>query len=355
RVEILTWDDEGGRMAFWHSSAHLMAEALEALYPGVKFGIGPAIEGGFYYDVDLGDRKLSAEDLPAIEEKMKELARQDTRFERRAVPKAEALAYFREKRDEYKLELLDDLEDGTITFYRQGGFVDLCRGPHIPSTKPIKAVKLTGIAGAYWRGDESRPQLTRLYGVTFPKQKLLDEHLERLELAKQRDHRKLGRELGLFMFSPKVGPGLPIWLPKGAVLRETLSNFLKEEQVRRGYQPVVTPHIGRLELYRTSGHYPYYKESQFPAMIEGEDLNGNEEGYLLKPMNCPHHIEVYAHQPHSYRDLPVRLAEFGTVYRYEQSGELGGLTRVRGFTQDDAHIFCTPDQVKDEFKDVIDL
>ena len=355
RVEILTWDDEGGRMAFWHSSAHLMAEALEALYPGVKFGIGPAIEGGFYYDVDLGDRKLSAEDLPAIEEKMKELARQDSRFERRAVPKAEALAYFREKGDEYKLELLDDLEDGTITFYRQGGFVDLCRGPHIPSTKPIKAVKLTGIAGAYWRGDESRPQLTRLYGVTFPKQKLLDEHLERLELAKQRDHRKLGRELGLFMFSPKVGPGLPIWLPKGAVLRETLSNFLKEEQVRRGYQPVVTPHIGRLELYRTSGHYPYYKESQFPAMIEGEDLNGNEEGYLLKPMNCPHHIEVYAHQPHSYRDLPVRLAEFGTVYRYEQSGELGGLTRVRGFTQDDAHIFCTPDQVKDEFKDVIDL
>lgn len=354
RVEILTWDDPEGRATFWHSTAHLMAEALEALYPGVKFGIGPAIENGFYYDVDLGERKLSAEDLPAIEQKMIELARQDARYERIPVGKEEALGYFTEKGDEYKLELIDELADGTITFYRQGNFTDLCRGPHLPSTKPIRAVKLLTLAGAYWRGDERRKQLTRIYGVSFPKQKQLEEHLERLELAKQRDHRKLGRELGLFMFSNRVGPGLPMWLPKGAVLRETLADFLKEEQVRRGYQPVVTPHIGRLELYRTSGHYPYYKESQFPAMIEGE-ADGREEGYLLKPMNCPHHIEVFAHTPHSYRDLPIRLAEFGTVYRYEQTGELGGLTRVRGFTQDDAHIFCAEEQVKDEFKDVIDL
>lgn len=354
-VQILTWNDPEGKATFWHSSAHLMAEALEALYPGVKFGIGPAIENGFYYDVDLGGRKIGPEDLPAIEAKMAELARRDSRYERREVPKEEALAYFREKGDAYKLELLDELADGTISFYTQGAFTDLCRGPHLPSTKPIRAVKLTAIAGAYWRGDERRPQLTRLYGITFPKQKELEEHLERLELARQRDHRRLGRELGLFMFSNKVGPGLPIWLPKGALLRETLAGFLKEEQVRRGYQGVVTPHIGRLELFRTSGHYPYYKESQFPAMIEGEGADGQEEGYLLKPMNCPHHTQIYAHEPHSYRDLPVRLAEFGTVYRYEQSGELGGLTRVRGFTQDDAHIFCTPEQVKDEFKNVIDL
>ena len=384
-VSILTWDSDGGKAAFWHSSAHLMAEALEALYPGVKLGIGPAIEAGFYYDVDLSETDhpvLSADDLPAIEAKMIELARQDNRFERRDVPKAEAVAHFEAKGDPYKLELLEGLEDGQITFYTQGGFTDLCRGPHIASTKPVKAVKLLSLAGAYWRGDESRPQLTRIYGVSFPKKKLLDEHLERLELAKQRDHRKLGRELGLFMFSDKVGPGLPMWLPKGARLRETLQDFLKEEQVKRGYQPVVTPHIGRLELYRTSGHYPYYSDSQFPPMFEarggleaggvGEEADvlnadlaggaaptvegpGDEQGYLLKPMNCPHHIEVYAHRPHSYRDLPVRLAEFGTVYRYEQSGELGGLTRVRGFTQDDAHIFCTPAQVKDEFKNVIDL
>ncbi|MEM1126318.1 MAG: threonine--tRNA ligase [Bacteroidota bacterium] len=353
-IEILTWNDDAGKQTFWHSSAHLMAEALEALYPGVQFGIGPAIENGFYYDVDLGDRTLSADDLPAIEAKMKELARRREAYERREVAKDEALAYFREKGDTYKLELLEGLDDGSITFYTQGDFTDLCRGPHLPDTKPIKAVKLLSLAGAYWRGDETRPQLTRIYGITFPKQKELDAYLERLELAKQRDHRKLGRELGLFTFNNKVGPGLPMWLPKGAVLRETLIAYLKEEQFKRGYQPVVTPHIGRLDLFKTSGHYPYYKDSQFPPMLFSED-EGDEEGYLLKPMNCPHHIQIYADTLHSYRDLPVRLAEFGTVYRLEQSGELGGLTRVRGFTQDDGHIFCTPDQVKDEFKDVIDL
>ena len=378
-VSILTWDSEGGQYAFWHSSAHLMAEALEALYPGVRLGIGPAIEGGFYYDVDLSETDhpvLSSDDFPAIEKKMIELARQDNRFERSEVSKADAVAHFQAKGDPYKLELIEGLDDGEITFYQQGEFVDLCRGPHIPSTKPIKAVKVMSLAGAYWRGDESRPQLTRLYGVSFPKQSMLAEHLERLELAKQRDHRKLGRELELFMFSDKVGPGLPIWLPKGARLRETLVDFLKEEQVARGYEPVVTPHIGRLDLFRTSGHYPYYSDSQFPPMLEGaaspalpegEHPDGrshdpgtgptaqDEQGYLLKPMNCPHHTQVYAHKPRSYRDLPVRLAEFGTVYRYEQSGELGGLTRVRGFTQDDAHVFCTPEQVKGEFKAVIDL
>ena len=378
-VSILTWDSDGGKSAFWHSSAHLMAEALEALYPGVRLGIGPAIDSGFYYDVDLSETDhgaLSSEDFPAIESKMLELARAGSAFERRDVPKAEAVAYFEAKGDPYKLELLEGLDDGSITFYTQGGFTDLCRGPHIASTKPIKAVKLLNTAGAYWRGDESRPQLTRIYGVAFPKQKLLTEHLERLELAKQRDHRKLGRELELFMFSDKVGPGLPIWLPKGARLRETLVDFLKEEQVQRGYEPVVTPHIARLDLFRTSGHYPYYSDSQFPPMLEGPRSPGlpegeaaairshtpgegptapDEQGYLLKPMNCPHHTQIYDHKPRSYRDLPVRLAEFGTVYRYEQSGELGGLTRVRGFTQDDAHVFCTPDQVKDEFKAVIDL
>ena len=373
-VAILTWDSPGGQYAFWHSSAHLMAEALEALYPGVRLGIGPAIEGGFYYDVDLSETDhpvLSSDDFPAIERKMVELARQDSRFERTEVSKAEALAHFQAKGDPYKLELIEGLEDGQITFYQQGEFVDLCRGPHLPSTKPIKAVKVMSLAGAYWRGDESRPQLTRLYGVSFPKASMLTEHLERLELARQRDHRKLGRELELFMFSDKVGPGLPIWLPKGARLRETLVDFLKEEQVARGYEPVVTPHIGRLDLFRTSGHYPYYSDSQFPPMLGGQrgpalpegeapearshHDDGDEQGYLLKPMNCPHHTQIYAHKPRSYRDLPVRLAEFGTVYRYEQSGELGGLTRVRGFTQDDAHVFCTPDQVKDEFKAVIAL
>ncbi len=354
KVEILTWDDPGGRMAFWHSSAHLMAEALEAIYPRVKFGIGPPIDQGFYYDVDLGDRKLTHDDLERIEAKMKELARRDVPFERRPVSKKEAREYFEEKGDEYKLELIEDLEDGSITLYKQGHFVDLCRGPHVPSTGLIKYPKLLNLAGAYWRGDERRPQLTRIYGVSFPKKSLLDEHLERLEMARERDHRRLGRELELFTFSQKVGPGLPMWLPKGAVLRETLSSFLKREQMRRGYQPVVTPHIGRLELFRTSGHYPFYRESQFPPMLEASE-DGREEGFLLKPMNCPHHIQVYADKLHSYRDLPVRYAEFGTVYRYEQSGELGGLTRVRGFTQDDAHIFCTDEQVKDEFKDVIDL
>ncbi len=350
-VRILTWQDEGGKMAFWHSSAHLMAEALEARYPGVQFGIGPPIENGFYYDVDLGPHKLTLDDLPAIEDKMRELARRDAPYRRRNVSKQEALAYFTQKGDPYKLELIGELEDGTITFYQQGDFVDLCKGPHIPSTKPIKAIKLTGLAGAYWRGDEQRPQLTRLYGITFPKQKDLDAYLERLELARQRDHRKLGRELDLFTFNNKVGPGLPMWLPRGAVLRETLVNFLKDEQLERGYQPVITPHIGRLELYRTSGHYPYYSHSQFPPMLAEDE----EDGYLLKPMNCPHHTQIYADKLHSYRDLPVRLAEFGQVYRYEQSGELGGLTRVRGFTVDDAHIFCRPDQVKDEIKDAIDL
>ena len=349
-VQILTWKDDEGKAAFWHSSAHLLAEALEALYPGVKFGIGPAIDRGFYYDVDLGGKTLGLDDLDAIEKKMVELAKQDNRYIRSEVSKEEALSFFGKKGDQYKLELIEELEDGTITFYRQGEFVDLCRGPHLPSTAPIKYPKLLNVAGAYWRGDEKRAQLTRIYGISFPKKKELDEFLELLELAKQRDHRKLGKELGLFMFSNKVGPGLPMWLPKGARLRETLAEFLRQEQVKRGYEPVVTPHIGKLDLYKTSGHYPYYQDSQFPAMFESDD-----QGYLLKPMNCPHHIEIFDSRPHSYRELPVRYAEFGTVYRYEQSGELGGLTRVRGFTQDDAHIFCTPEQVKDEFKNAIDL
>ncbi len=349
-IRLYTWNDPEGKATYWHSSAHLMAEALEALYPDVRFGIGPAIENGFYYDVDLGDRKLGPEDLPRIEAKMQELAAARSPYRRRAVSKTEALAYFTRKGDPYKVELIEELEDGTITFYEQGNFVDLCRGPHIPHTGLIKAVKLLNIAGAYWRGDEKRPQLTRIYGITFPRKKELDEYLERLELARQRDHRKLGRELELFTFSRKVGAGLPLWLPKGTMLRETLVNFLKEEQLRRGYLPVITPHIGRLELYKTSGHYPYYSDSQFPPMMDDE-----EEGYLLKPMNCPHHTQIYADRPRSYRELPVRLAEFGTVYRYEQSGELSGLTRVRSFTVDDAHIFCTPEQVKDEFKAVIDL
>ncbi|MBO6575664.1 MAG: threonine--tRNA ligase [Rhodothermales bacterium] len=348
--QVFTWNDDQGRATYWHSSAHLMAEALEALYPGVKFGIGPSIDKGFYYDVDLGDRTLGPEDLEAIEKKMTGLARRNVEFERREVSKDEAHAYFSEKGDEYKLELIEELEDGTITFYQQGDFVDLCRGPHVRSSKNLKNPKILNVAGAYWRGDSDRPQLTRLYGITFPKKAQLDEFLEMLELARQRDHRKLGKELELFTFSQKVGSGLPLWLPKGTMVRETLVDFLKQEQLRRGYLPVITPHIGRLDLYRTSGHYPYYSDSQFPPMMDDE-----EDGYLLKPMNCPHHTQVYDARPRSYRELPVRLAEFGTVYRYEQSGELGGLTRVRGFTVDDAHLFCMPDQVKAEFKDVIDL
>ncbi|MES3629259.1 MAG: threonine--tRNA ligase [Longimonas sp.] len=354
-IAILTWDDDQGKETFWHSSAHLMAEALQELYPGVKFTIGPPIERGFYYDVDLGDETLSADDLEAVEAKMKELAKRDATYERREVSKEEALSYYEEQGNEYKVELIEELNDGEITFYEQGNFTDLCRGPHIPSTGRIKYPKLLSVAGAYWRGDESNPQLTRIYGISFPKKKMLDAFLEQRRLAKERDHRKLGRELGLFTFNADVvGPGLPMWLPKGATLRETLSNLLKDEQLKRGYEPVVSPHIGRLKLYRTSGHYPYYKESQFPPMIFNEE-GDEEDGYLLKPMNCPHHVMMYKHDMHSYRDLPVRFAEFGTVYRNEQSGELGGLTRVRGFTQDDAHIFCTPDQVKAEFKDVIDL
>ena len=351
-LEILTWNDAGGKQAYWHSSAHLMAEALEALYPGVKLAIGPAIENGFYYDVDLGEgRTISSDDFPAIEKKMLELAKNKSKFERREVPKAEAIAYFTEKQDPYKLELLDGLQDGQITFYSQGNFTDLCRGPHIPDTGTIKAAKIMNVAGAYWRGDEKNKQLTRLYGITFPKAKDLTEYLEKLEEAKRRDHRKLGKELELFAFSERVGAGLPLWLPKGTALRERLEQFLRKAQVKAGYQPVVTPHIGAKELYVTSGHYEKYGADSFQPI---KTPNPGEE-FFLKPMNCPHHCEIYRTKPRSYRDLPVRLAEFGTVYRYEQSGELHGLTRVRGFTQDDAHIFCRPDQVKEEFQKVIDL
>ncbi|NDK54310.1 threonine--tRNA ligase [Pontibacter fetidus] len=350
-VQLLTWNDDLGKNAFWHSSAHLLAEALEDLYPGVKFGIGPPVENGFYYDVDLGDRTFSQDDFAKVEQKMLELARNKSEFKRREVSKAEATAYFTEKGDEYKLDLIKDLEDGSITFYEQGNFTDLCRGPHIPNTGFIKAAKLMNVAGAYWRGDESKKQLTRIYGVTFPKQKELTEYLERLEEAKKRDHRKLGKELELFAFSEKVGMGLPLWLPKGTLLRERLEQFMRKAQVRAGYQPVVTPHIGSKELYVTSGHYEKYGADSFQPI---RTPNEGEE-FFLKPMNCPHHCEIYKTRPRSYKELPVRLAEFGTVYRYEQSGELHGLTRVRGFTQDDAHIFCRPDQVKEEFMKVIDL
>lgn len=350
-LQLLTWDDKEGKSTFWHSSAHLMAEALEALYPGIKFGIGPPVENGFYYDVDTGDRQLSTNDFAAIEAKMTELARTKNEYKRREVSKAEAIQYFNEKGDEYKIELLQDLADGSITFYEQGNFTDLCKGPHIPNTEKIKAVKLLALAGAYWRGDETRKQMTRIYGITFPKQKELEEHLHMLEEAKKRDHRKLGQELELFMFSERVGAGLPIWLPKGTQLRERLMNFLREEQEKRGYKMVVTPHIGKKELYITSGHYEKYGADSF------QPINTPREGesFLLKPMNCPHHCEIYGHKPRSYKELPLRLAEFGTVYRYEQSGELHGLSRVRGFTQDDAHIFCTPEQVKEEFLNVLDL
>ncbi len=351
QVQLLTWNDDEGKNSFWHSSAHLLAEALEALYTGVKFGIGPPIDNGFYYDVDLGDVEFGEDDLARIESKMLELARNKSEFVRSEVSKTEALKFFQEKGDEYKIELINDLADGTITFYKQGNFTDLCRGPHIPNTGFIKAIKLTNVAGAYWRGDEKRKQLTRIYGITFPKQKELTEYLERLEEAKKRDHRKLGKELELFTFSEKVGLGLPLWLPKGTILRERLENFMRRAQVRAGYDPVVTPHIGSKALYVTSGHYEKYGADSFQPI---KTPNADEE-FLLKPMNCPHHCEIYKSKPRSYKDLPVRLAEFGTVYRYEQSGELHGLTRVRGFTQDDAHIFCRPEQVKEEFVKVIDL
>lgn len=350
-IKIFTWNDKAGKYAFWHSSAHLFAEALEALYPGVKFGIGPPIENGFYYDVDLGDRPFGDEELAAVEKKMVELAKANNAFVRSDVSKKEALEYFTKKGDEYKLELIDGLADGSITFYQQGNFVDLCRGPHIPSTGPIKAIKLLSVAGAYWRGDEKNKMLKRIYGITFPKQKELDEYLHMLEEAKKRDHRKLGKELELFAFSEKVGMGLPLWLPKGTILRERLEQFMRRAQIRAGYDPVVTPHIGSKQLYVTSGHYEKYGKDSFQPIHTPDE---NEE-FLLKPMNCPHHCEIYKVKPRSYKDLPIRLAEFGTVYRYEQSGELHGLTRVRGFTQDDAHIFCRPDQVKNEFIKVIDL
>ncbi len=350
-LQLLTWDDKDGKATFWHSSAHLMAEALEALFPGTKFGIGPPIENGFYYDVDTGDRQLSTNDFAAIEAKMLELARNKSEYKRREVSKADAIQYFEAKGDEYKVELLQELADGSITFYEQGNFVDLCRGPHIPNTEKIKAVKLLALAGAYWRGDETRKQMTRIYGISFPKQKELDEYVHMLEEAKKRDHRKIGQELELFMFSERVGAGLPIWLPKGTQLRERLMNFLRQEQEKRGYKMVVTPHIGKKDLYVTSGHYEKYGADSFQPIHTPRE----GESFLLKPMNCPHHCEIYGHRPRSYKELPLRLAEFGTVYRYEQSGELHGLSRVRGFTQDDAHIFCTPEQVKEEFLNVLDL
>ena len=350
-VRFLKWEDEEGKQVFWHSSSHLMAEAIEILYPGVKFGIGPAIENGFYYDIDLEGRQLSEADLETIERKMLEMAKTGQMFERREVSKEEAMRTYLDKGDPYKCELINDLEDGTISFYSNGSFTDLCRGPHIPDTSVIKAVKLTSIAGAYWRGDENRQMLTRIYGITFPKKSLLDEYLLMLEEAKKRDHRKLGKELELFTFSQRVGQGLPLWLPNGAALRERLENFLKDVQKVHGYQQVITPHIGQKELYVTSGHYAKYGTSSFRSIKTPQE----GEEFMLKPMNCPHHCEIYKAKPHSYKDMPVRLAEFGTVYRYEQSGELHGLTRVRGFTQDDAHIFCRPDQIKEEFCKVIDI
>jgi len=350
-VQLLTWKDKGGKATFWHSSAHLMAEALEALYPGIKFGTGPSIDAGFYYDVDPGEHTISSDDFPRIEQKMIELARQKNEYVRKPIEHDAAIEFFTEKGDEYKLELIEKRGDEDITLYEQGNFIDLCKGPHVPHTGYIKAVKLTNVAGAYWQGDESRQQMTRVYGVSFPKQKELSEYLEMMEEAKKRDHRKLGAELELFMFSEKVGQGLPMWLPKGNQLRERLMNFLRVEQEKRGYQLVTTPHIGKKELYQTSGHWEKYGEDSF------KPINTPKEGeeFLLKPMNCPHHCEIFAHRPHSYKDLPLRIAEFGTVYRYEQSGELHGLSRVRGFTQDDAHIFCTTDQLKDEFLNVLDL
>jgi len=351
QLKLHKWEDQEAKSTFWHSSSHLMAEALELLYPGIKFGIGPSIENGFYYDVDLGDRTITDSDLKKIEDKMIELARQKQHFERREVSKAEAMDTYAQKGDEYKCDLIKDLEDGTITFYTNGSFTDLCRGPHLRDTSVIKAVKLTSIAGAYWRGDEHNKMLTRIYGITFPQKKMLDEYMTMMEEAKKRDHRKIGKELELFTFSPRVGAGLPLWLPKGAALRERLEMFLRKVQKSYGYLPVITPHIGQKELYVTSGHYAKYGADSFRPITTPQE----GEEFLLKPMNCPHHCEIYRSKPHSYKDLPVRLAEFGTVYRYEQSGELHGLTRVRGFTQDDAHIYCRPDQLKEEFCKVIDI
>jgi threonyl-tRNA synthetase len=350
-LKLLTWNDDKGKAAFWHSSAHIMAEALEALYPGTKFGIGPAIETGFYYDVDFGDREFSSDEFKKIEDKIMELAKTKSEFFRKEISKTDAINYFQAKGDEYKLDLLESLTDGQITFYEQGNFTDLCRGPHIPNTGFVKAVKLMSVAGAYWRGNEKNKQLTRIYAVTFPKLSELTAYLELLEEAKKRDHRKLGKELELFAFSEKVGMGLPLWLPKGAMLRERLTQFLQKAQIKAGYEPVITPHIGHKNLYVTSGHYEKYGADSFQPIKTPQE----GEEFFLKPMNCPHHCEIYKTKPRSYKDLPVRYAEFGTVYRYEQSGELHGLTRVRGFTQDDAHLFCRPDQVKEEFKKVIDL
>ncbi|MFL5762914.1 MAG: threonine--tRNA ligase [Bacteroidia bacterium] len=351
KLVLLTINDTEGKSTLWHSSAHLMAEAIEAIYPGTKFAIGPPVENGFYYDIDLGGKTITPEDFKKIEDKMLELARQGNEYKRSEVSKADAIRYFKEKNDEYKLELIDGLEDGQITFYQQGNFTDLCRGPHIPNTSFIKAAKIMNVAGAYWRGDEKNKMLTRIYAITFTKQKDLADYLVLLEEAKKRDHRKLGKELELFAFSEKVGMGLPLWLPKGAALRERLVQFLQKQQLKSGYLPVITPHIGNKNLYITSGHYEKYGADSFQPIRtphEGEE-------FFLKPMNCPHHCEIYKTSPRSYKDLPIRFAEFGTVYRYEQAGELHGLTRVRGFTQDDAHLFCRPDQVKEEFCKVIDL
>lgn len=350
-LKLFKWDDPEGKHAFWHSSAHLLAEALQELYPGVKFGIGPAIENGFYYDIDPGDNQLTAADFEKIEKKMLELAQKKSEIKRADISKADALKLFGDRHETYKCELISELEDGHITTYTQGNFTDLCRGPHIPSTAPIKAVKITSLAGAYWRGDEKRDQLVRVYGISFPKKKMLDEYLVLLEEAKKRDHRKLGKEMELFAFSQNVGAGLPLWLPKGTALRDRLEQFLRKIQKQYGYQQVITPHIGNKNLYVTSGHYAKYGKDSFQPIHTPEE----GEEYLLKPMNCPHHCEIFRALPRSYRDLPLRLAEFGTVYRYEQSGELHGLTRVRGFTQDDAHIYCAPDQIKDEFLKVMDI
>ena len=350
-ISLLKWDSDDAKRVFWHSSSHLMAEALEALYPGVKFGIGPAVENGFYYDVDLCGQQITDSDLPKIEKKMLELAARKEEYKRIDVSKADALKYFASKGDQYKVELINELQDGTITYYENGDFTDLCRGPHLRSTEVIKAVKLTAIAGAYWRGDEKRQQLTRIYGITFPKKSMLEEYLVMMEEAKKRDHRKLGKEMELFTFSQRVGLGLPLWLPRGAVMRNILEGFLRKKQTELGYLPVVTPHIGSKELYITSGHYAKYGKDSFQPIRTPQE----GEEYMLKPMNCPHHCEIFRSSPRSYRDLPLRFAEFGTVYRYEQSGELHGLTRVRGFTQDDAHLFCRPDQLQEEFEKVIDL